>query len=228
MPAQIPKNIKTIIWDLDGTILDSFSIFTELLCEVLPRYSKKVPTRDDMLLHFHGTMESAVAEMLNHEVTDEEVTKIVAEFLHLQDGYYEVIEHHLFPDAVSLMEQAHAAGKRQIIVTQRGHEGSLRASPRYIVEHSALKQYIDLVIAGDDSEHRKPKPEVLGNLKDEIVAGGLVVIGDTYLDAQLAQNLNSKSILVNRNDSEIAHLDELGDGRDLSLTVVASLSEVSI
>jgi len=34
--------------------------------------------------------------------------------------------------------------------------------------------------------------------------------------------------LVNRNDSEIAHLDELGDGRDLSLTVVASLSEVSI
>ncbi len=78
--------------------------------------------------------------------------------------------------------------------------GRLNASPRSIIERSKLNGIIDMVICGDDSQHRKPHPEVIAPLINggEIVPERTVVVGDQFVDAEFARNIGSKALVVSR------------------------------
>jgi phosphoglycolate phosphatase-like HAD superfamily hydrolase len=217
---------KTIIWDLDGTILDSLGLLEGGLAEVAPQYGFAVPSRQLLEINFHGTLEDTIDSVFGglepgilHDVT--------RAFLATQDKNYEVIEPHLFLDALRLATRAHEAGMRQILVTNRAHEGRLRASPRNIVANSDLSKYIDAVVCGDDSEHRKPTPEVLGALAAELKGNEVIIVGDQHVDAEFARNLDARAILVCRNGELPHHMDTLGDWQSF-VTIVRSLEEVHL
>lgn len=218
-------HIKTIIWDLDGTLVDSFGVFTGALAEVLPKYGRAVPSDAEILANYHGSLEEAVGNVLDNP-DPEELAAIIQDFLTVQNTQYAVIEGHLFKDAEDLVRRAHAAGIRQIIVTNRDHVGRLNASPRSIVANSELQHYIDLVICGDDSEHRKPKPDVLGDFKDIYVPHETLVIGDQFVDAQFAHNLGTAAVLVNRSGEPPHHMERLGHDWQSHVEIVKSLGSV--
>lgn len=220
--------IKTIIWDLDGTLLDSFGIFVTAMEEILPHHGIDFPGEDIIAANYHGSLQDAVRGSVQRELTAEEENAIIVEFLSLQDSQYEIIEGHLFKDAEALVARAHAAGIRQVLVTNRDHEGRNNASPRSIVAHSELKKYIDLVICGDDSEHRKPKPAVLGDFAAGLVPEETLVIGDQYVDAEFAYNLGSAAILVTRNGQQPHHLDKLKHDWQSHVTLVQTLDDVAV
>jgi phosphoglycolate phosphatase-like HAD superfamily hydrolase len=215
-----------IIWDLDGTILDSLGVFEAVLGEILPKYDLLLPTHAEMLANFHGTLDESIDSVLGRPEPSV-LASIVKDFLANQDSHYEIIEPHIFKDALHAMERAHAAGKRQILVTNRSHEGRLRASPRSIVANSDLSKYIDTVICGDDNEHNKPNPAVLGDLLDELHDKSILVIGDQHVDAQFALSLHSKGVLVAR-DGRPAHLDALPAGWENQVQIVESLDTVEL
>ena len=208
MAEQIAPEIDTILWDLDGTLLDSLGVLEGGLATVLPKYQRQLPSHETIAMNFHGSLEDSIRNMLG-DVSDEELAAIINDFLVTQDTYYDVVQDHLYKDAVELARQAHSDGKQQVLVTNRAHEGRLKASPRSIVEHSELREYIDKVICGDDSEHRKPSPAVLGAFLETLDAERTLVIGDQFVDAQFAHNLGATAILVDRQGSGIAHLETL-------------------
>lgn len=217
---------KTIIWDLDGTILDSLGLLQGGLTEVAPKYGLAVPSRQVLEANFHGTLEHTIDTVLGGlEPTTLEA--VVQDFLREQDKNYEVIEPHLFPDALRLAARAHEAGHCQILVTNRAHEGRLRASPRNIVANSDLAKYIDTVICGDDSEHRKPQPAVLGKLAMELQGSDVLVVGDQYVDAEFAHNLDTRAALICRDGQPPHHMDTLGDWQGF-VTIVQSLDDVHV
>ena len=218
-------NIETIIWDLDGTLLDSFGIFNELVAEIFPRHEFGIPTLDTLQQHYHGTLEESIAGAAGLMSSDPLVGKIVAEFLSEQDSHYAVVEHHLMPDALSLVRRAATHAVKQVIVTSRAHEGRMRASPRHIVAHSSLQPYIDDVICGDDSQHRKPSLAVVEGLS--LAPDTTLVIGDQFVDAELAHNLGARAVLVNRHGS-LAHAERLELLKGTSVRLVESLDEVEI
>ncbi|MDB5181405.1 MAG: phosphoglycolate phosphatase [Candidatus Saccharibacteria bacterium] len=219
--------IKTIIWDLDGTLLDSFGLYIDILREVLPRHDKAVPVEEVLQKNYHGSLDDAISAALGG-LDEAELRPIVIDFLEEQDSHYEIIEGHLFKDAEDLANRAHTAGIRQILVTNRNHAGHFRASPRNIVANSELKNYIDLIICGDDSEHRKPKPEVLGDFKDIYVPEETLVIGDQHVDAEFAYNLGTSAVLVNRNGDNPPHLDKLNHDWQSHVALVKSLDDVRL
>ena len=221
------RDKDVIIWDLDGTILDSIGVLKDGLAEVLPKYGHKLPSDEAFRANFHGSLQDTIGNTLDH-VSGDEIQAIIADFLVIQDGYYEVVSDHIHPDALDFAARAHAAGKQQVLVTNRAHVGRLKASPRSIVAHSALKDYIDTVICGDDSEHKKPQPEVLGQLLAKLDAQRVVVIGDQFVDAKFAHNLGASAILVDRQGEGIPHLDTLDDTVHDKYVVVSSLNEVNL
>lgn len=220
------SKIETMIWDLDGTMLDSFGIFTDVLSQIAPKYGYDIPSIENMQANFHGTLEDSIQHSLGL-VSSEEVQPLIAKFLTVQDTHYEVIEDHLFKDAVNLAQRAHAAGVRNILVTNRDHAGRLKASPRHIVEHSSLKFLFDVVICGDDSVHRKPRPEVLGARIGSIDPETTLVIGDQFVDAQFAHNLTAQGILVSRG-GEPVNLHMLDYDWQGSLQIIRSLDEITL
>jgi HAD superfamily hydrolase (TIGR01549 family) len=226
---KLDASTKTIIWDLDGTLIDSFEIFTEILAEVVVLHSMKMPDRALMVANYHGSLEDTISTVL--ALSDATILdQVVTDFLHLQQNYYEWPDEHLLEDARSLSKRAKAAGLQQIIVSNRAHEGRGNASPRHIVEHSELADLIDYIVCGDEVEKRKPDAHVLDQVIKDLgfKPEDCLVIGDQFVDAQLAQNIGASAVLVSRGPDEIVHLEKLDKDYKDWLTIVKSLDKITI
>lgn len=227
MTETIGKDIRTIIWDLDGTLLDSFGVYEEALGILAPKYGLDVPSRELILANYHGSLQDSMSGALGG-LQGERLEAIIKEFLVIQDTQYSVIEGHLFRDAEGLVARAHTKGIEQLLVTNRDHEGRNNASPRSIVLNSELRNYIDKVICGDDSQHRKPKPEVLGHRLSSLDLEATLVIGDQFVDAQFALNLGSRALIVCRDAEQPANMSLLDEGWEDHITIVGTLSDVEV
>jgi phosphoglycolate phosphatase-like HAD superfamily hydrolase len=230
--AKIGSGVQTLVWDLDGTLLDSFGIYRDCLNEVLREHGLPEASEQILRLNHHGFIEDSIADVLSdmgQEVTKVKLAEIIRDFYALDNVYIKEVDHHLFEDAIDLAERAHRAGKRQIVVTNRPH-GTDRGngSPRNLIKNSRLRSFIDGVLCGDDSEYRKPHREFLEAHFGAGLAqlGETIVIGDQFVDAEFARNIDCKAILVTRAD-KIAHLEKLGSWEEHA-QIVLSLRDVQI
>jgi phosphoglycolate phosphatase-like HAD superfamily hydrolase len=225
----IPKTIKAIAWDLDGTLLNSFGIYSDILRRLAPTFGLPVPTSEMLLMNFHGQLHESINGTFGG-LNDDTLKKFENQFLIEQNAYYVHIDQHLLEDAIILADKATAASLKQVIVTNRAHTGRDRASPRNIVEQSVLRQHIHHIICGDESgDYHKPDPRVFGDLFErwQIKPAELLVIGDQYVDAQLALNSGSRAIIVSREVDQPAHLDTLPTGWQNHVAVVKSLHSIT-
>lgn len=231
-PVKIGPSVRTVVWDLDGTLLDSFGIYKDCLNGALRQFN--IPEVSERILrnNHHGFIEEAIAEVLREagqRVTPAELAEIIREFYVLDNAYITDVDHHLFEDAMDLVQQTHQAGKRQVVVTNRPH-GTDRGngSPRNLIANSRLRDLVDDILCGDDSQHRKPYRQFLEARFGPQLAelGELMVIGDQFVDAELAHNIGCQAILVNRTD-KIAHLEKLNNWATY-VQIVPSLWSVKV
>jgi len=215
------NNISTIIWDLDGTLIDSFDISEEILLEITSETGLSMPSRKTRLLHYHGTLDETLKNTLG--LSDEDLAPVLKSFLKKQDKLYEGdVNSHLYQDAVSLAKRAGKSGITQIVLTNRSHKDRGLASPKSIIANSVMANYIEDVICGDEVEFRKPDGRSLDKWlqNNNINKKNILVIGDQFVDAKLAENIGANALLVKRNE-EIPHLN------DDKVLLVESLDEIS-
>ena len=221
-------NVKLAIWDLDGTIIDSYGVFLAVVTEAAELSGHVVPDAETIRHNYHGTLDAtlkAIFNMVDNEIAAEQ---LLNDFLRIQERYYEHPDEHIFPDALHLAARLHEQGIDQVVVTNRAHEGRGTASPRYLIAHSKMQPFIKDFVCGDDAPVNKPDAAVLQYLQQPLQAiepSEMIVIGDQYVDAQLARNLGCDAILTNRNPEPIPHLEQLGDEIEF-LHIVSSLDEV--
>ena len=228
--VKIGPHIKAIVWDLDGTIINSFHIMKALVREIALEEGLPIPSSESFLINYHGTLRETIHTLLAAELTDAELDRLMDKFLLKQVRYYDSVAEHLIEDAVGLLKRARHAGLKQVLVTNRLHAGHANASPRAIVASSVLKNYLDTIICGDDAPVRKPDPNVLAAFLKEngLSPKQVLIVGDQFVDAQLAMNLGTQCVLVNRDRVELAHMEKLGDNWQDHLTIVQSLHDVYI
>jgi len=157
--AVMDSRVQTIIWDLDGTLLDSFGIYQDCLNSALRKNGHPEASEHVLRHNHHGTLEDSIANVLrdmHQTVNEEQLAAIIKDFFVLDNAYIKDVDHHLYKDAIELAERLHRAGKQQIIVTNRAHGTDRQnASPRTMVQNSQrLGKLIDHILCGDDSEHR--------------------------------------------------------------------------
>lgn len=229
---NISADIKTIVWDLDGTLLDSFGIYRDCLNETLRGLGRSEIDEQIFRNNHHGSIEDSIASVLHEagqKCTKIELGEIIRRFYALDNSYIKDVDGHLFEDAVDLAMRLHEAGKRQIVVTNRPHGVSRgNGSPRELVAGSRLHSLMSDVLCGDDTEYRKPCRELLdirfGYDFGEL--GAIAVIGDQFVDAEFARNIGCEAVLVDRADG-IMHLDRL-DGWQEYVKIVPSLRNVKL
>lgn len=221
--------VKLVVWDFDGTLIDSYAVYAEILREAAALRGVEAPTDEVMHHNFHGSLDESIKAAFDM-VEGEAFSTILNDFLRLQENYYNEPEQHIYADALALMKRFDDAGIKQIVATNREHKGRGTASPRHIIEHSSLKAYVDDVVCGEEGAAKKPDAQVLAYVPatQELTGAHMLVIGDQFVDAQLASNLGAQAIIVNRNDQPVPHLEPLVEQWQSSVRIVASLDDIIV
>lgn len=182
----------TIVFDLDGTLVDTAPDLTNTLNHVLKaRGYAPVPAahvREAVGRGAQAMIEQALALSGAQGAVDE----MLAEFL----VHYEAniaVESRPFPGALAALERLMAAGARLAVCTNKRERLT-----RLLLQALEIEHAFDAVAGRDTFSVSKPDP---GHLLGTIAAAGgdparALMVGDSAVDIQAAQGARVPSILV--------------------------------
>ena len=178
-----------VIFDLDGTLIDSLPSLTKAANELLGR--RGLPALDIKTVEgFVGRGERVFVERLiaATALEPEEFDDLLAEYMPI----YEVaaLETVLMPGVREALDLLKSDGIALGIVTNKP-----RAPLVPTLETVALVPYFDIILAGDDLARRKPDPEPLYEAMRVLGAEGCIYVGDSDVDAETAKRAGQPFVL---------------------------------
>lgn len=188
MTRHVQKiSVQAVLFDLDGTLLDSFEHYRRSLASALEDFDFEPPSaaRIRQLMGLPGLDTArAVGVPLDQA---EEVWQRWAEW---EGRLADLV--HPFPGVVPLLERLRATGYRLGIVTSR-RKSNLDAIPAAV----DLLPYVDLLVTRDDTAEGKPHPAPIFHAFERL---GLppsqgVYVGDASFDIEAGQRAGCLTVL---------------------------------
>lgn len=180
---------KIIIFDLDGTIIDSTEAILESFGTAYATFGTEVPSAESIKVLIGLPLDVIFVKL---GVPEEEAMAYVKAY----KEHYRTIHTQkttLIPGAKEAVEHAHTYARLGIVTTKTTEYS------RELLEHFDLMKYFDVLIGRDDVEHPKPHPEpVLKALAQLNYRFGTVTyfVGDTCVDMVAAEEAEIGSIGV--------------------------------
>src|SRR5260221_12848821 len=177
-----------LVFDWDGTIIDSASTIAECIQRAAADLGLQVPTREQAS-HVIGL---GLHDALRHAVPGLPLERI-PEFVERYREHFRAREHEmgLFAGMRELLESLHAK-KVLGIATGKSRRGLDRS-----LEATVLKPYFRASRCADET-HPKPHPAMLLELMGElhVSAAGALMIGDTSHDLEMARAAGVDALAV--------------------------------
>lgn len=192
-----------LIWDLDGTLIDTYSLIEQSLVETLHHFKIEYNLAD-LQDYIKDTSVSTYLKQLEREHG--------LEPLIMKNHFSNVLE--LKNEEVSLMPGARYVldifKNRNIDSYMFTNKG---ANTHNILNRLHLDDYFVEVITSRDGFLKKPAPHAINYLveKYELDPNLTYYIGDRDLDNRLARNSNIKSINLNTDSYNSIKIDKLSD-----------------
>ena len=174
------------IWDLDGTLLDSYEAILSGIEETFGQFSipyDKEKVREFILKYSVQDLLEQVAEERNLDV--EVLNQVRAQSLAEKNA--QVV---LMPGAREVLAWADEAGIQQFVYTHKGDNAFT------ILSDLGLESYFKEILTSQSGFARKPSPEAATYLLDkyQLDPDNTYYIGDRTLDVEFAQNSDIQSI----------------------------------
>lgn len=188
MPEKESNTTKGIIFDLDGTLIDSFKAIREGFNATLPLYGLSPISIEDTISIIGTPLPDTLAELLG-ESNAEEATKIFRK--RYKEVYLDMTI--ALPHADDAVNSLHASGYILGVATNK-HAGFSREIVNYLGWGGKMVS----VVGEGDTPRSKPEPDMLfKNLEEmSIEAGEAVFVGDSVIDMKTGQNAGVKTIGV--------------------------------
>jgi phosphoglycolate phosphatase len=197
--------IKQYIFDLDGTMVDSFPMFAENL-RVFSEI-KGLPTYD--FQQFKNNYAYKYTQDLGWGVSLAEQKTLVDEYFPwCRKAFfeYETLQPNLF-DGVKDMLQTLSEERQFFIATSRDQE-----TTEFLLHKHGITDYFTDVVTSDCMYQRglkdKPAPDMLWHLfnQNNINPQTAIVVGDTVFDIEAAHSVNVKSIAISHGAHDVVTL----------------------
>ena len=177
----------TFIWDLDGTLLDSYPLIVNSLYTI---YKEKGVLIDKKEIYKQIIEESVSAFIKAME------TKFNIPFNDLKDRYNNITHEELktitaMEHSKEILEYLKSKGIKSYVFTHRG------VTTETVLKNICLYDYFDDFVTSLDNFKRKPDPEGLNYLIDKyhLDRNNTYYVGDRPMDILCANNAHIKSIM---------------------------------
>ena len=181
-------NINTVLFDFDGTIMDTNSIIIESWQHTFRAIEGKERPVEEII----KTLGEPLATTLKNLFPGADTAEHISVYRNFHRANYES-NINIFPGVKELLISLKEKGYKTGLVTSR-----LVWSTMLGLEKYEIKEYFDVVITADDTDKHKPDPapiyaalEKLGSKAEESI-----FVGDTRFDIMCAANAGVKSVLV--------------------------------
>jgi phosphoglycolate phosphatase len=194
----------TILFDLDGTLIDSTEAIVESFRHSLEAYGESDHVSEGAITsqigHTLETMFSAVG------IAQEKIEAHVATY----KLYYREISRHktiLLPGALEAIREAAAFARLGIVTTKTG------LYSRELMEHFGVMDYFEVLIGREHVENPKPHPEPIFKALERMHSSkeGAWMIGDTRLDIEASNRAGIGSVAVTSGYDNLEQLLTLTD-----------------
>lgn len=180
------NNIKALLFDLDGTILDSKKSVIEAVFFTAEKFATGKFTYEDI----EGRFGESFDEFMEYlDGTKEEIME--AYMNHMYKHHDELVA--LFEGVKEALLVLKKQGLKLAVVTNKQRDLTIRALDLFKVT-----DYFDTILTLDDVNEGKPNPEIihkamdiLGVSKDEVL-----MIGDTEFDVKAARAADVKVVVL--------------------------------
>ncbi len=212
--------VKLIIFDLDGTLIDSSVDITNALNYAMEPFSSRHLTRDDTIKLVGEGISRLIGKLVGDR--DEAVRAGVSErFLkHYTDHIIDYTK--AYPGVAETLEKL--GEYRKAVISNKRESLS-----RLALERLGLLKYFDLIIGSDTTPERKPSPvPVLKALSElQMAPDEAVMVGDSNYDVDAGKAAGVVTVAVTygyRPREVIAHADYLIDGMADLISVLERLN----
>ncbi|WP_404454235.1 pyrophosphatase PpaX [Virgibacillus necropolis] len=170
--------IHTILFDLDGTLIDTNELIIASFLHTFEHY--KLPITREETLAFIGPSLKDTFDHVDPIKSDEMIQVYRDHNLHHHDNYVEA-----YPFVVETLKQLKESGVKLGIVTTKMSTGANMG-----LKLVGIESLFDTVITLDDVSHAKPHPEpiikAMKNLGAD--ASSTLMVGDNFHDIEAGQN----------------------------------------
>ena len=188
-------NMKAVIFDLDGTLIDSLPDVIESLNTVLERAGRRRITKNEARAMIGGGAEPLIQQafsLTGNEVNPAEVKRFVEEFL---QEYSEnpATKTRLFEDVRYVLKKFIDDGLKLGICTNKPH-----AMAHRVMNELNLTKYFDSCVGKGLLPFSKPDQRHYEHVVNEIGVskGETTYVGDSETDVQTARNAGVPVVLV--------------------------------
>ena len=181
--------VKLLIFDMDGTLIDTDKVLFETRKELFLLYKPKDFAIDEEVIRTYSG--PPIQESIANAFPEKDPNFILKEYRVRTEKYYDYYLK-LYPGEKEILKKLHSEGYILAIATQKNKKMALKS-----LEMKGICDYFSLILTSNDGFKTKPSPDMINyilanfNCKPEEA----IMIGDTAYDYLAAKNANVKSIL---------------------------------
>lgn len=189
------QSVTGVVFDLDGTLVDSAPDIAESLNQMLATHGI-APQSVEFVEQFIGEGSyGLVANLygaLGVTATPARISADVDTYLALYRAT-PVRHSTLFPGAAEAISELHAAGVRLGICTNKA-----QLIAEAVLQHFGLRDLFEAIVGGDALDERKPAPRHLLETLERmgVAPQHAVFVGDTPIDAECGRRANVRCMIV--------------------------------
>jgi phosphoglycolate phosphatase len=182
-----------ILFDLDGTIVDSAPGITATLAYMFEQLGKPIPTPSELLKYVGPPLLDSFRDLAGFDADESAAALAIYREKYLNVGAYDATQ---YPGVGQVLKAVHESPVPMSLATSKPETPAT-----LILEHFNLARYFDIITGASDDEVRSAKKDVVAEALIRLAAMGAdisrpVLVGDREHDVQGAAANDVPTIFV--------------------------------
>lgn len=219
MNNRANKKKQLLLWDLDGTLLDTLDDLTLAVNAALKKYNLPLRTKEEVQTFVGNGIEKLVERAVP---LGKENPKFLDTFLYFKNYYGRHCSDNTkpFPGIVDLLAKLKNDGWKMGIISNKIHSAVLDLNDEFFGE------YIDLALGDNVYRKKKPNPAnvIFALQRFECSKEEAIFIGDSAVDIMTAQNTPMDLIVVDWGNCNREKL--ISEGAEVVVSDINELYEI--